>query len=84
MAAYRAEFFIEPFTEGSLGPPVRAGIDAVRSAGLEPDVGAFGTTIDGEAEEIARAVTAMVSAALGAGATRVSLQVSDRTDSDLP
>ncbi len=81
MAEYLAEFFIEPFTEGSPGPSVQAGIEAVRSMGLAPDVGAFGTTVVGDASTIARAVSALVTAALGAGATRVSLQVVERTDS---
>ncbi len=81
MAEYRAEFLIEPFTEGSLGPPVIAGIEAVRAAGFEPDIGAFGTTIDGGADAIGEAVSALVSAALGAGATRVSIQVSGGPES---
>ena len=81
MAEYLAEFFIEPFTEGSLGPPVLAGIEAVRSMGMEPDVGAFGTTIDGDAESMASAVSALITAALAAGATRVSFQVEERTES---
>lgn len=81
MAEYLAEFFIEPFTEGSLGPPVRAGIEAVSSLGMDPDVGAFGTTFDGEAEAIAEAVSALVAAALAAGATRVSFQVAERVHS---
>ena len=75
MAHYRAEFLIEPFTEGSLGPPVVAGIEAVRSAGLEPDVGAFGTTIEGDAAQIAGAIRALVEASLESGATRLSIQV---------
>ena len=75
MARYRAEFLIEPFTEGSLGPPVVAGIDAVRDAGLEPDVGAFGTTIEGNVADISRAISAMVEASLEQGATRLSIQV---------
>lgn len=81
MAEYRAEFLIEPFTEGSLGPPVIAGIEAVRSAGLEPVIGAFGTTMDGDAEALAGAIAAVVSSALGAGATRLSIQVAERVES---
>ncbi|MGI9585784.1 MAG: thiamine-binding protein [Acidimicrobiia bacterium] len=81
MADYRAEFLIEPFTEGSLGPPVVAGIEAVRASGFEPEVGAFGTTIDGGAAAIADAMSALVSAALDAGATRVSIQVSSGPES---
>ena len=79
MAEYRAEFLIEPFTEGWLGPPVIAGIEAVRASGLEPDIGAFGTTIDGTGDAIADAVSALVSEALSAGATRVSIHVSKGT-----
>lgn len=81
MAEYLAEFFIEPFTEGSPGPPVQAGIEAVRSMGMAPDVGAFGTTIVGDAPAIAEAVSGLMTAALGAGATRVSVQVVERVDS---
>jgi uncharacterized protein YqgV (UPF0045/DUF77 family) len=81
VAEYLAEFFIEPFTEGSPGPPVQAGIEAVRSMGLTPDVGAFGTTVVGDAPTIAQAVSALMAAALGAGATRVSLQVVERAES---
>jgi uncharacterized protein YqgV (UPF0045/DUF77 family) len=71
-----AEFTIEPFVEGALGPHVRAGLDAVRAAGFEPDVGPFGSTITGELEQVGAAVTQLLNAATTAGATRVSLQIS--------
>ena len=76
MEDYRAEFLVEPFTEGSPGPAALAGIEAVRSAGLEPDVGAFGTSVEGAGEAVARAMGAAIRAAVDAGASRVSIVVS--------
>ncbi len=75
MQGYRAEFMVEPFTEGSLGPPVLAAIEAVAEHGLEPDVGAFGTTIIGDADDVTSALTDMLHAAMANGATRVTVQV---------
>jgi uncharacterized protein YqgV (UPF0045/DUF77 family) len=71
-----AEFTIEPFVEGAPGEHVRAGLDAVRAAGFDPDVGPFGSTITGELDEVSAAVTALLRTATAAGATRVSLQLS--------
>ncbi len=81
MPGYRAEFMIEPFVEGSLGPPVLAGIEAVVDHGFEPRIGAFGTTIEGDAEPIVVALAGMLDAAMGAGATRVTVQVEHRDES---
>ncbi|MEN8234601.1 MAG: thiamine-binding protein [Actinomycetota bacterium] len=81
MEAYRAEFMIEPFTEGSPGPPVLAGIDAVREQGFDPEVGAFGTTIVGEPGRVAEALRSMVDAAMDAGATRVTVQIDRPSES---
>lgn len=75
MLEYRAEFMIEPFVEGSLGPPVIAAIDAVTERGFEPQVGAFGTTITGKPSDIVEALGVMLNAAMDAGATRVTVQV---------
>jgi uncharacterized protein YqgV (UPF0045/DUF77 family) len=78
MLGYRAEFMIEPFVEGSLGPPVLAGIEAVTDRGFEPRIGAFGTTIEGDVEMIVVALAEMLDAAMAAGATRVTVQVEHR------
>lgn len=75
MPGYRAEFMIEPFIEGSLGPPVLAAIDAVTNLGFEAQVGAFGTTISGDPDTIVTALGDMLNAAMDAGATRVTVQV---------
>ncbi len=66
---------VEPFTEGALGPPVLAGIEAVKAHGFEPSVGAFGTTISGDRELVTAAIRDMVDAAMDAGATRVTVQI---------
>lgn len=71
----RAEFTIEPFVDGHPGPHVMAALDAVRSAGFEPDFGPFGSSIEGDASEVADAVADLIAAARWAGADRVSLQI---------
>ena len=70
-----AEFTIEPFVEGDPGAHVHAGLDALRAAGLEPEMEAFGSSVSGELEVISAAVQAMLHAATAAGATQVSLQL---------
>lgn len=80
MLRIRVEFTVEPFVDGSPGPHVLAAIDAARTAGLEPEVGPFGTTIEGAASQVGMAIDRIVTAAVGAGATRVSLQATTVAD----
>ena len=75
MARFRLEFTVEPFVDGRQGPHVRAAIDAVAALGLPVDIGPFGTAVDDLQEGAIEATTAMLEAALGNGATRVSIQV---------
>ncbi len=70
-----AEFTIEPFVEGDPGAHVHAGLDALRTAGLEPEMDAFGSTVTGELGMVTAAIQSMLIAATLAGATQVSLQV---------
>lgn len=72
---------VEPFTEGSLGPPVLASIDAVKAHGFDPSVGAFGTTITGDRTHVSEAIRDMVDAAMDAGATRVTVQIDRPSES---
>jgi uncharacterized protein YqgV (UPF0045/DUF77 family) len=81
MSGYRAEFMVEPFVEGSLGPAVVAAVEAVTSHGFEPNVDAFGTSIEGDAEPVVAALADMLHVAMGAGATRVTVQVECRSES---
>jgi len=70
-----AEFTIEPFVDGDPGDHVLVGLDAVRAAGLEPEVGPFGSTVSGELTTVSDAMARMFEAATRAGATRVSVQL---------
>ncbi|MDE0833471.1 MAG: thiamine-binding protein [Acidimicrobiales bacterium] len=70
-----AEFTIEPFVEGAPGPHVRAAIAVAESAGLNVEVGPFGTALRGDSGTVLDTVEAVVRAAIANGATRVSLQL---------
>ena len=70
-----AEFTIEPFVEGAPGPHVSAAVDAANDAGLEVEFGPFGTSVSGPDDAVLAALHAVLRAAIGAGATRVSLQL---------
>ena len=61
--------------EGEPGPHVRAAVASVEAAGLAVDFGPFGTTVRGDEAAVLGVVDRLVRAAIGAGATRVSLQV---------
>jgi uncharacterized protein YqgV (UPF0045/DUF77 family) len=69
------EFTIEPFLDGNPGPHVVAAIEAVRALGFEPDLGPFGTSIEGDATSVIEAIDALLTAAGEAGAARVSIQL---------
>jgi uncharacterized protein YqgV (UPF0045/DUF77 family) len=75
MARLRAEFTVEPFADGAPGPHVLAAIEAARVAGLEPDVGPFGTAVHGEAAAVNESVRAALAAAFANGAERVTVTV---------
>ncbi len=69
------EFTIEPFVEGEPGAHVLAGLEAVRAAGLEPHMDAFGSSITVEVDRVAEGIRALITAATAAGATQVSIQL---------
>jgi uncharacterized protein YqgV (UPF0045/DUF77 family) len=70
-----AELTIEPFVPGSRGPHVQAATEAAREAGVEVDMGPFGDRIRGDETQVLDALRGMLRAALEAGATRISIQV---------
>ena len=69
----RAEFTVEPFEEGNPGPHVQAAIDALSPHG--PDIGPFGTAIEGSLDDVFHAAVNCVRAAMDAGASRVSVNM---------
>lgn len=73
MTSCRSEFLVEPFTEGTQGAHVLAAIEAVAAAGLEPIVGPFGTTVEGETSAVLAALGEMVEAAMAAGASQIAI-----------
>lgn len=75
MTVVRVETLVEPFRENQPGPHVQALIDAFTAAGLEPDMGPFATTAQGEVDAVATAVAAAIRAAFAQGATVLQLRV---------
>lgn len=75
----RAEFTTEPFhgEDDQLPAHVTASADALRYAGLSPDLGPLGTSVEGEADVVVDAVATALKEALSQGATRVTLTLGD-------
>ncbi len=73
--AISAEFTVEPFTDGTLGPHVQAAIDAAVAAGGSVEIGPFGTKVSGDDEVVLAAIDSLLRAAMSTGANRVTLQV---------
>lgn len=72
----RAEFTTEPFHgEGELPSHVSAAAAPLAAAGLTPDLGPLGTSVEGEADVVLDALAAGLKHALREGATRVTLNV---------
>jgi uncharacterized protein YqgV (UPF0045/DUF77 family) len=71
-----AEFTIEPFIDGDPGPHVTDALAAARQHDVVVEVGPFGSAIRGEDADALAALHDMLAAAMAAGATRVSLQIS--------
>ncbi|NGO69371.1 hypothetical protein [Streptomyces boncukensis] len=76
MQRLRVEFTTEPFDLDE--PPAHALVsrEVVEGAGLDAvDVGPFGNTAEGGAEQVLGTVQRLLRESLDAGATRVSIQV---------
>ena len=71
-----AEFTVQPFVPGAPGPHVLTAIEAARSHGARVDVGPFGNALSADSDAIVlAALDAAVRAAVGAGATQVTVQI---------
>ncbi len=72
----RAEFTTEPFA-GEGEPPAHVTHSAalLTEAGLDADLGPFGTSVEGDAHIVLPVLADVLRVALASGATRVTLQV---------
>ncbi|MDQ3385666.1 MAG: hypothetical protein M3503_06630 [Actinomycetota bacterium] len=70
------ELLVEPFDEGHPGPHVLAALQALEAAGLAMDLGPFASTATGDVSVVAGAISQMLTASMGAGATRITVQLS--------
>ena len=75
----RLEVLVEPFRENDPGPHVTAAIEAIASAGMEPDMGPFATTAEGALDQAMAAVTALLRAGFDHGADAIQVRI-ERTD----
>ncbi|WP_084700173.1 thiamine-binding protein [Streptacidiphilus anmyonensis] len=72
----KVEFTTEPFELDGFPEHARTARRVVDEAGLSVEVGPFGTTAEGQAEQALTAIDRLVRETLAHGATRISLQVS--------
>jgi uncharacterized protein (TIGR00106 family) len=75
-----AEFSVIPLIEGSLRPYVKVALAEIEKSGLKYEVGAMGTTVEGELDEVMAAMMNAHRAVLAAGAGRVvtSIKIDER------
>jgi uncharacterized protein YqgV (UPF0045/DUF77 family) len=72
----RAEFTTEPFMgEGEMPEHVTHSAALLTEAGLDADLGPFGTSVEGDDRILVPALTNVLAAAFASGATRVTLQL---------
>jgi len=69
------EFTIEPFVEGDPGSHVLAAVASARQIGVDVEMGPFGSTCDVPTRDVGALVGAITDAAIGQGATHVSIHV---------
>lgn len=79
MRAARVEVFVEPFRENDPGPHVTAAVAALEAAGLATDMGPFATIATGDLDDVAEAVSELLSRSFDAGAEAIQVRV-ERTD----
>lgn len=66
---------MEPFVEGGPGPHVIAAVEAFREHDLPVELGPFATTSAGTLDAMADAISDMIRAAMGTGASSVQVRV---------
>ncbi|MET7656300.1 MULTISPECIES: hypothetical protein [unclassified Streptomyces] len=79
----KVEFTTEPFDLDEAPAHALVARAVIEAADLDTvDVGPFGNTVEGAADAVLGAVDALLRESLGAGATRISLQVNVLGDAD--
>ncbi|MET8168785.1 hypothetical protein ABZT34_31800 [Streptomyces sp. NPDC005329] len=79
----KVEFTTEPFDLDEAPAHALVAREVIEAADLDTvDVGPFGNTAEGAADAVLAAVDTLLRKALGAGATRISLQVNVIGDAD--
>ncbi len=75
MTRARIEVLVEPFKESDPGPHVSAAVAALDAAGLDPEMGPFATTAEGELDEVLAAAAALLRQSFDAGASAIQMRV---------
>lgn len=71
----RIEVLVEPVTENAPGAHVTAAVDVLDRAGLEPEMGPFATTAEGDLTTVIETISRLLTDSFGAGAQTVTLRV---------
>ncbi len=78
MAEAHLDVLVEPFKENDPGPHVRAVVDSLTNAGLDPDMGPFSTTAVGDHNRLIAAVPELLEAGFGEGASSIQVRIEVR------
>lgn len=70
-----AEFSVTPIVEGPVTPFIDTAIEEIESAGLNYEVGAMGTTVEGNLDQVLDAIKKAHEAVLNQGAERVVTEI---------
>ena len=71
MPTVLAEFSVTPMVQGEMKPFVDSALQEIHKAGLKHEVGAVGTTVEGELDRVLDAIKHAHQAVLDRGAERV-------------
>ncbi len=75
MSVVLAEFSVTPMVEGEMRPFVDSAIEEIKKAGLKHEVGALGTTVEGELDQVLDAIKHAHQSVLKKGAPRVITEI---------
>ncbi len=70
-----AEFSVTPLVEGQIKPYIDAALEVIDQSGLQYEVGAVGTTVQGELDQVMEAIKQAHQAVLERGANRVVTEI---------